>query len=269
MSLPLSGVRSLLVVVAAVTVGWSTSAAWPAGQTAAPAARPATALPTADVIFERYRNAIGGEAAIRRHTHRTIRGQFEIAAQGMTGELVVLAAAPDLMTLTVTLAGIGEMRRGYDGKVGWSIDPAVGPRLLEGRELAELRHSADFYEDLHDGANYQSATVVGRTPFEGRECYEVRLVRHSGIELTEFFDVETGLLAGVAMDASSQMGTVPATTVVTGYKRFGGILTPTVTRQRMMGLESTTTISSITFEPIPREAFDLPAPIAALAARTP
>ena len=58
---------------------------------------------------------------------------------------------------------------------------------------------------------------------------------------------------------------IPVVQVVSDYKSFGGVLTPTVTRQRMMGLESEMTITSITFDPVDPKAFDLPPAIAALA----
>jgi zinc protease len=236
-------------------------------QTAAPATASQALLPPADEILRKYRTAIGGEEAIRSHTVRAVSGTFEIPAQGMRGELVVLAAAPDRMRLTITLPGLGEMQRGFDGKVGWSVDPAIGPRLLDGRELDELKHSADFYDDLHDASKYSSVTVVGKTMFEGQECYEVKLVRDSGFEYTEFFSVSTGLLAGVKMNASSQLGSVPVTTAVSEYKAFGGVLAPTITRQRMMGLESVTTITSVSYDAIDPKTFELPPAIAALAAQ--
>lgn len=260
MRLPLAAAAIVVTLVQAST--GQTPA--PAGAQPEKAAPPAAPLPSADQIFERYKDAIGGEEAIRRYSHRTVKGQFEIPAQGMTGDLLVLASAPDRMKLTVSLPGLGDMQRGFDGTIGWSLDPAVGPRLLEGRELAELKHSADFYEDLHDTSKYKSAMVVGRSEFEGKDCYEVKIVRDAGFEFTEFFDVETGLLAGIKMNASSQMGTVPVTTVVGEYKPFGGLLTPTVTRQRMLGLESRMTISSISFDEIDPKAYALPPQIAAL-----
>ena len=101
--------------------------------------------------------------------------------------------------------------------------------------------------------------------FEGAECYEVKLVRTTGFEYTEFFNLKTGLLAGMKMNATSQMGTIPVVQVVSDYKNFGGVLTPTMTRQQMMGLESEMTIPSITFDPVDPKAFDLPPAIAALA----
>jgi hypothetical protein len=218
-------------------------------------------------VLAKYRAAIGGEENIRKHTARTVTGTFEIPAQGMRGDLTVLAAAPDRMKLTISLPGLGDMQRGYNGTVGWSLDPAIGPRLLDGRELDELKHSADFYDDLHDLSRYASVTVLGKTAFEGQECYEVKLVRASGFEYTEYFNVETGLMVGVKMNASSQMGSIPVTTSVSDYKDFGGVLAPTVTRQKMMGLESVTTITAVKYDPIDPATFELPPAIAALAAQ--
>ncbi len=50
------------------------------------------------------------------------------------------------------------------------------------------------------------------------------------------------------MNASSQLGSVPVTTAVSEYKPFGGVLAPTITRQRMMGLESVTTITAVSYD---------------------
>jgi len=253
---------ALAAVVAAMPAGLRAQAAAAAAK---PAAQPAAPLPAAEEILKRYRTAIGGEAAIRKHTSRVIAGSFEIIAQKMKGNLTITAAAPDRLHLTISLPAVGDLERGYDGHIGWSLDQSIGPRLLEGKELDELKHSADFYDDLHDPKSYSSVTVVGQNVFEGAECYEVKLVRTTGFEYTEFFNVKTGLLAGMKMNATSQMGTIPVAQVVSDYKSFGGVLTPTVTRQQMMGLESEMTITSITFDPVDPKAFDLPPAIAALA----
>ena len=232
---------------------------------APPAVSPA--LPNADEVLKKYRVALGGEEAIKKHTTRSVKGTFEIPAQGMKGDLSIMAAAPDMIRVMVTLPGLGELQRGYDGKLGWSIDPAIGPRLLEGSELAEFKHSADFYDDLHDPKKFKSITVVGKTVFEGQDCYELKLVKDSGFEYTEFFSVATGLIIGGKLNASSQMGSVPVVSAVSEYKAFGGVLVPTITRQRMMGLEQLTTVISVSFDPIDPKAFELPPAIAALAAQ--
>jgi zinc protease len=266
MRLAVSG-RGALLALAVSLVAFGGSR--PAAQASATAPSVAAAvLPDAAAVLKKYRTAIGGEAAIKKHTARTVIGHFELPAQGMKGELKIVAAAPDRMKLTITLPGMGNLERGYDGKVGYSLDPAVGPRILDGPELEELKYSADFYDDLRDPSKYAQAIVVSQGPFEGEDCYEVKLVRKSGFTYHEFFSVKTGLLTGVKMNVTSQMGTVPVTTVHSEYKAFGGVMTPTVTRQKMMGLESVTTIDAMTFEPVDARAFALPAAIAALAAQT-
>jgi hypothetical protein len=252
-------------LAAAVLAAGNRASAQP--PTSAPAAAAPAALPSVDEVLKKYRAAIGGEDAIKKHTTRLVKGTFEIPAQGMRGDLTIMAAAPDRIRVLVTLPGLGELQRGYDGTLGWSIDPAIGPRLLEGSELAEFKHSADFYDDLHDPAKFKSVTVVGKTTFEGQECYEVKLVKDSGFEYTEFFSAGTGLLVGGKLNASSQMGSVPVTSAVSEYKTFGGVMVPTITRQRMMGLEQVTTVVSVSFDPIDPKAFDLPPAIAALAAQ--
>ena len=258
-------VRFGIAVALAVTLG-----ALPAGlraQAAATAAKPpavSAPLPAFDEILQRYLTAIGGAAAIKKHTSRVITGSFEILGQNMKGGLKITAAAPDRLRFTISLPAVGDLDRGYDGHVGWAVDQAVGPRLLEGKELDELKHSADFYDDLHEPRSFSSVTVVGKNVFEGAECYEVKLVKTTGFEYTEFFDVKTGLLAGMKMNATSQMGTMPVVQVSSDYKSFGGILTAAVIRQRMMGLESEITISSVSFDPVDPRIFDLPPDIAAL-----
>ena len=260
---PLATAAVLLALAGSLPPGASAQAQAPA----APASRTAAALPSAEQILQRYRDAIGGEEAIRKHTARSVKGTFEIPAQGIKGDLTLFAAAPNLIRVVVTLPGLGELQRGFDGTLGWSIDPAIGPRLLKGRELDEFRHSADFYDELHEPEKFKSITVVGQTTFEGQQVYELKLVRDSGFEYTEYFSVDTGLIVGGKLNASSQMGQMPMTSVIAEYKEFGGMLLPTVTRQRMMGLEQVMTVASVSFDPVDPKMFELPPAIASLAAQ--
>jgi hypothetical protein len=238
----------------------------PAAQAEPPAAKPPRALPSASEVVARFRKAIGGERLIRTFTTRRATGRFELPAQGIGGPFELVAAAPNRMVFRIELSGLGVMSRGFDGAVGWALDPAVGPRVLSGPELDEMRYSAEFYADLYEPSGYKSMTVVERTPFEGQDCYAVKLVRPSGFESLEFFDVTSGLRIGGRMNTTSAMGTVPSvTTVYSGYKRFDGVLMATVARQRAMGIESVLTIDHVEHGGLPPDAFALPPGIAELA----
>jgi hypothetical protein len=224
----------------------------------------APALPSVDDVLEKYRRAIGGPAAIKKHRSRRILGRFELTAQAIGGPLEIVSAAPDRLLLRMELGGLGRVERGFDGKSGWSIDPGIGPRLLEGRELEELRHSADFYSELKDVSQFASATLVERTVFENKDCYVVKLVRPYGVEVTEYYDTGTGLLAGSRMNSTSAMGTIPTTVVVDEYKTFDGVLLPTKARQRAMGVEWVLVTTSVEHDKVPADAFVVPPEIVAL-----
>jgi hypothetical protein len=225
---------------------------------------PDGALPSAAEILTRHRDAAGGETAIRRYRSRRVTGRFELTAQGIQGPLEMLAAAPDKLLLRMDVSGLGRIERGFDGSVGWSIDPGIGPRVLEGRELDELQHSAEFYSELKDPSEFKSVRVLERATFEGKECYAVELVRPSGISIVEYYDVTSGLLAGSRMESTSAMGSIPTVAVVEEYREFGGVLLPTRARQRAMGVEWVLTITTVEHDVVPDEAFAPPPAIAAL-----
>ena len=154
-------------------------------------------------MLQRYRAAIGGDAAMKKHTARTEIGSFEITGQGMKGDLKVVAQAPDKMHQWITLPGLGNLEQGYDGSIGWSIDPAVGPRLLEGKELDELKYSADFYQDLHDPAKYSvDDGRLAQDRSRARSATRSSWCGPRASSITEFFSTKTGLMAGVKMNAT-------------------------------------------------------------------
>jgi hypothetical protein len=222
-------------------------------------------LPPALEVLSRYTRAIGGEQAIRQYRSRRAVGRFELRAQGLSGPIEILAASPDRMLIRITLEGLGDMLRGYDGAIGWSMDPAVGPRVLSGRELEEMQYSADFYADIYRPADYASMTVIGRGPFEGHDCFTVKLVRSSGFESLEYFDTRSGLRMGGRMTSTSMMGSVPDVVTVFGeYRGFGGILTPVIATQRAMGVESLLTLERIEYDNVRDEELRPPAAIQGL-----
>ena len=162
------------------------------------------------------------------------------------------------------IGGIGEVMEGFDGKVAWSVSPMTGPRLTEGKELEEKIFDADFYSDLHEEGRYVSMTTVDKALFDGRPCYKVSLVRKSGGEDFDFYDVETGLKAGSIGTRESQMGPFNATQIHSDYKKLGGLLVPTTIKQSAMGVQQIVTLTAIEFDSVDPKVFELPAPIKAL-----
>jgi hypothetical protein len=226
--------------------------------------RPGAALPSARSILDRHLAAIGGRDAVLSHKSTHASGTLSMPAAGVTGGVDMYGAHPNRTLLKVSLGGVGEVLEGFDGTHGWSISPMTGPMLLEGKQLDEKRFDSEFHSELRSDARYQSLTTLEQVDFEGRRCYKVRLVRKTGGEDIEFYDVATGLKAGSITTRETQMGTVTGTTVETDYKKFGNLLQPTTVRSQVGGLQQVITITSIDYDQVPASIFELPAGIKAL-----
>jgi hypothetical protein len=231
----------------------------PDGPPAAPAK-----LPNGRSILDKHVAAIGGRQAILAHKSTHAVGTLAMPSTGLTGALEIFGAHPNKTLLKISIGGVGEVLEGFDGTHGWSLSPMTGPMLLEGRQLDEKRFDSEFYSDLRSESRYASVTTLEQVDFDGRPCYKVRLVRKSGGEDIEFYDVATGLKAGTITTRETQMGTVTGTTTESEYRKFGNLLQPTKVVSHIGGLDQVITISSIDYDGVPPSVFDLPQGIKAL-----
>jgi hypothetical protein len=174
---------------------------------AAPATADAQeALPEARQLVARYVEAIGGrEAVLNQGSSRSV-GTFEMPAMGIKGEMEVISARPNLMKTVITIPGLGVIRSGYDGTVGWEVSPMTGARLYEGNELAAMKEQLDPRAAVRDPALFRSMETVERTEMGGQPCYRVRLVWESGREAYDCYHVESGLMVANVSTQESPMG---------------------------------------------------------------
>jgi hypothetical protein len=238
-------------------------------QAPAPAQKPAAAadatLPSARSIIDRYVAAVGGRDAIMAHTSSHAVGTISVPSSGLNGTVETYGAAnPNRTIQKVFIPGIGSIDSGFDGIHGWTVSAMTGAQLMTGKELAQTRQDADFYSELRDAKIYTTVTTVDKETFEGKPCYKVSLKRVDGTEDFDLYDVETGLRDGSINTRESPMGTVTATSVESGYTKFGNILVATRLSQKIMGTEQIITITSMDFDKVDASVFTPPAAIQAL-----
>lgn len=226
-----------------------------------------TALPAARQLVDRHIKAIGGKDALLKYTSRTIKGALELPAQGMRADVVIFAASPNKALQKMTIPGMGEIVQGYDGTVGWAIDPTQGPMLLEGKMLEQMKRQSDFRQEMHDPKEFKSMETLEITDFEGAKAYKVKLIRATGEELFEYFNTESGLMVGQTATVESAMGPVSTTSVHSDFKNFSGILVPTRMVTRIQGQEMIMTVTSVEMDTVQPSVFDLPEQIKALVSK--
>ncbi|HEX5581800.1 MAG TPA: hypothetical protein VFX39_09500, partial [Gemmatimonadaceae bacterium] len=181
-------------------------------------------LPSAESLVAKHVAAIGGEAAVRKHSSVRMTGTFELPAAGLRGELLVVGAAPNRNALTVVVPGVGELRSGYDGIGAWEFNPMVGARLVEGKEAARVTEDADYYGGaLRRQPGIASRETVERTTLGGVPCYRVKVTWKSGRESHECYAVDGGLLVALQSTLEGPMGQMETTQILSDYKSFGGV----------------------------------------------
>lgn len=223
-----------------------------------------TSLPTAREVIDKYMKATGGTVAFKSVNSMRARGTFTITGQSMSGSLEMMAARPNKLLTRITVTGIGPLEEGYDGKIGWSIDPFNGPALTTGKGLSERADEAWFDGPLHGPDYVKEMTVVGREEFDGRQVYRMKVISMRGTEQIEFFEVGSGLQAGIEATRDTPMGTIPTTTMFRDFQRFGPLTFPSKVVQRLLGQEQTVLFSAYEYDNVPPATFELPTVIKAL-----
>jgi len=228
-------------------------------------ARQDQSLPSGRAVIDRFVEAIGGVASFRSVSTMHAVGTFEMPSQGVAGTIEVFSARPSNIRLRAEIDGVGSIERGYDGKIGWSVDPMAGPALITGRQLRELIDDALFDGPLHPADQFTELSTLEQTTFDDQPAYKVKVVFASGTEQFEYFAVESGLLIG--SEGSREMpggGMVPRVSILREYKSFGALRQPTVLVQRTLGIEQVVTISSYEYDTVKPDAFTPPAAVLAL-----
>ena len=222
------------------------------------------ALPSGREVINRYIEAIGGREAILAQPGRHVFGKFQIPAQGMGGQLEIYAQPPNKMLARVTIDPIGEIRNGYDGTTGWSVNPMVGPMVLDSVQLRQLRQQADVYSSLYPETQIASLETIGQETFEGKACYNVKVTTTWGESYSEYFDTATGLQVGSRRTQESPMGPMETVTIMSDYRDLDGLMAPFRQVVRTMGIDQVITVDSAKSGTIPDSVFALPPEIQAL-----
>jgi hypothetical protein len=226
-----------------------------------PAALPAQALPDAKTLMEKHNEASGGRAALDKHT--SMKQTATVTLPQFTASVEIFRAKPDKFLSKTNLGAMGEVLEGFDGKVGWNSNP-MGAQLAEGEMLDIMKGNADFFANFEDHARYTKAETVELTQFEGRPCFKVRLTRGTR-NATEYFDVLTGLRAGLVVENQVGGSVIESTTIFSEYTDFGGLKLPKrIVSRANTGSGATIVFTGIEFDKVDPNVFELPASVKAL-----
>jgi len=218
-------------------------------------------LKNAAAVLDRYKQVLGGVDAIKKVQSVTISGEIE--GSSMDGKATFVYYAKPFKTLIkVTKPDGAEIRSGFDGTTSWTIT-AQGVTIDKDTALEAIRRDADLQYPLHQPDYFNKLELAGVTDFEGHRCYWLHGTTHWGKDNNQFYDVQTGLLAGYRFQSDDSSKAV-IIALFENYKDFGGPLVATKNSTRSGDHYQTFTYKSVSYKPLDDSLFDLPPAVKAL-----
>jgi len=185
-------------------------------------------VPSADEIFDRYIQAIGGAERVGRLTSFVEKGtSVGYGPEGTPRSVEIYAKAPGQRT-TIIHTSNGDNITAFDGRTGWMAVPLkpvpvmqLSGTILEGVKLdAELSFPARIKQLLTKWRVGFSTTI------NDRDVQVVQGTGAGGALATLYFDSETGLLVRFLRYSESVVGRTPTQIDYSDYRDVGGIKMP-------------------------------------------
>jgi photosynthetic reaction center cytochrome c subunit len=189
---------------------------------AAAAATPAT-LPTADQLFAKYIDAIGGAAAVAKITTRVEKGNTIVGENKTPIDLYM--KAPN-MRYSVTHGQNGDSITAFDGTAGWQGGGRGGPRAMAPIDSMSAMMDAAIAFPTTVKALFAQTRV--RTDKIGDKEYFVLSGNGPGTpaQVRLYFDEQTGLLTRVIRYNDAGLGNMPVQVDYADYRDADGIKIP-------------------------------------------
>lgn len=235
------GFTSLLIILTTFVLGAFGQKAEPA-----PEKKPVeAAMPSAKHIVDKYVTAIGGKDAYLKVKSRVSSGSIELSPMGIKGSFETLAESDAKSYSKLTLAGIGDILEGSDGKTVWTINPIQGNRVKAGKELQQNLLTYNFYKDVNLDTLYDKLEVIKKDKVNNRDVFVVKATKAGLPDEAYYFDAENGLLLRTDSTAISPEGEMASTSYYDDYRAVDGIMFPYKLRAVLPQFEIITTVTSV------------------------
>src|SRR5690242_15051357 len=211
---------------------------------------PRPGAPSADQVFDKYIQALGGAQQLAKLTSFVAKGTYEGFDTGdEKAPVEVYAKAPNQLSAIVHIAQ-GDSVRTYDGRTGWMTSTgtllplpvlALAGGNLEGAKLdAELSFPGQIKQTLTGWRSGFPPTFI--------DDKEVEVVQGTSAQKTPvklYFDKKSGLLVRLVRYTLTAIGTNPTQVDYSDYRDVAGVKMPFHYTVTWTDGRSTTDLSSI------------------------
>ncbi len=185
-------------------------------------------VPSADEIFDKYLQAIGGAERLGRLTSFAEKGtSVGYGPEGTSRPVEIYAKAPGQRS-TIIHTSNGDSITAFDGRNGWMAVPLkpVPVMQLSGTILEGVRLDAELSFPSRIKQLLTKWRVGFSTTINDRDVQVVQGTGAGGSLATLYFDSETGLLVRFLRYSESVVGRTPTQIDYSDYRDVGGIKMP-------------------------------------------
>jgi CubicO group peptidase (beta-lactamase class C family) len=187
---------------------------------------------TADELYAKALEAMGGEANWRKLNSRVVTSTIDLEQQGVKATATSWVKAPNLTATETKMTALGkeiatgwEFFDGTSGEQAYSFSPT---EKYTGKRLEDVRLAADFYSMLDWKSKYKKITVARIAKVGDEEAYAVEFEPEKGSKFTEYYSTRTFLLLkreGVVTSSTSSRE-IPYSIRFEDYRDVDGVKLP-------------------------------------------
>ncbi len=170
---------------------------------------------TAESIFEKYIEAIGGEEAVR--DVKSIKMQAQAEIQGQKIDLEMINTSEGKSSQVVSMGGNAMSRQVFNGTTGFAVMQGQKTEFDEQQTEAAIAEANPFPE-----LNTTGATVRGIENVDGKDAYGIALSE----DTVAYYDMETGLKVKAEKTVSQGGQTMTVPTGYGDYQEVNGVKFP-------------------------------------------
>lgn len=226
-------------------------------------------LPTAEEILDRYIAATGGQEAYDKTKNRVVKGEMELAGQGIKLSLTVYSAKPNLVYTVIESDVTGKIEGGTNGNVVWENSLIAGPSIKKNAERSNGLRDAVFDRFVYWKTVYAKAECVGKKEINTSLCFKIVLTpkptqpastdQQPSEPVSLYIDENSSLVTKVETKVVTAAGTIPVEAFFSDYKKVDGLLVSHKLVMKLLTQERIQRMTSIKHNvELAKDRFELP-----------
>jgi len=179
--------------------------------------------PSADQLFDKYLQAVGGAAAMEKINSRVMKGTITFGDRNVP--IDIFSKEPD-KRVSFTHTPDGDSITAFDGHEGWLAAPKRPVRDMHGPDVDAAAMDADLHFPEHLRQMFTATKVSGPEKVGDRETYLVIGQREGKTPVELYFDIQSGLLLRLVRFGETPLGELPTQIDYADYREVNGVKIP-------------------------------------------